>query len=34
LNNVSLPEKLREVHGLEIYQDFAAELNEKPPAAT
>jgi len=34
LNDISLPEKLREVHGLEIYQDFAAELNETPPAAT
>ena len=34
LNDVSLPEKLREVHGLEIYQDFAAESNEKAPAAT
>jgi len=32
-NDVSLTEKLRGVHGLEICQEFAAGAKEKPPAA-
>ena len=32
-NDVSLTEKLRELHGLEICQELAAGANEKPPAA-
>ena len=31
-NDVSLTEKLRELHGLEICRELAAGANEKPPA--